>query len=278
VVAELGELVEHEVARVEGEFVAGVVDLLDVRLGAVGADHVVGRIRTPLVEPVEAFLAHALGQDRHTAAGHDPADGDAAAGVVAGGRPDRTVVGGVELAGDDAGREAGVRGEHLVGGDHREAVAEHDDDRALDAREARRQHHVVGHVDPVAGEIVVPVDTPEVAGVGALRIGVTDLRGVVEGGGVLELGERRQHDALFPESFDAVGERRLVDDPVGQTRTGSRGRGWWRRRRRQQRSHVDILSKGLRKCSHVSEVCRRGQISSTELLLVNGHPDSVGGS
>ena len=68
---------------------------------------------------------------------HDPADGDAAAGVVAGRRPDRPVAGRVELAGDDARREAGVGGEHLVGGDHREAVAEHDDDRALDAGQAR---------------------------------------------------------------------------------------------------------------------------------------------
>ena len=35
VVAELAELVEHEVAGVERELVAGVVDLLDVALGAV---------------------------------------------------------------------------------------------------------------------------------------------------------------------------------------------------------------------------------------------------
>ena len=247
VVAELGELVEHEVARVEGELVAGVVDLLDVRLGAVGADDVLGRVRAPLVEPVEALLAHALGEDGDAAAGHDPADGDAAAGVVAGRRPDGAVVRRVELAGDDAGCEAGVGGEHLVGGDHREAVAEHDDDRALDAGEARRQHDVVGHVDPVAGEVVVPVDPPQVAGVGPLRVGVADLGGVVEGRGVLELGERRQRDALRPEPLDAVGERRLVDDPIGQPELvleGVRGgvdvSGC---------SHLDILSKGRMKCS-----------------------------
>ena len=45
---------------------------------------------------------------------------------------------GVELAGDDAGGEAGVGGQHLVGGDHREAVAEDDDDRALHAGQRRR--------------------------------------------------------------------------------------------------------------------------------------------
>ena len=279
VVAELGELVEHEVARVEGEFVAGVVDLLDVRLGAVGLDDVLGRVGAPLVEPVEALLAHALGEDGDAAAGHDPADGDAAAGVVAGRRPDGAVMRRVELAGDDARREAGVGGEHLVRGDHREAVAEHDDDRALDTGEARRQHDVVGHVDPVAGEVVVPVDPPQVAGVGPLRVGVADLGGVIEGGGILELGERRQRDALRPEPLDAVGERRLVDDPIGQPELvleGVRGgvdvSGC---------SHLDILSKRPVNCSLLAPVrYARGQtpvVRRGELFLLNGHPRSPRG-
>jgi hypothetical protein len=255
VVAELGELVQHEVARVLAELVAGVVDLLDVRLGAVGADHVVGGVGAPLVEPVEAFLAHAFGEDGDAAAGHDPADGDAAAGVVARRRPDGAVVRRVELAGDDAGCEAGVGGEHLVRGDHREAVAEHDDDRALDAGEARRQHDVVGHVDPVAGEVVVPVDAPQVAGVGSLGIGVADLGGVVEGGGIFQLGERRQRDALLAEAFDAVGERRLVDDPVGQPELvleGMRGGVGGGVDDVGRCSHLDILSKRPEKCSLLS--------------------------
>ncbi len=216
VIAELGELVEHEVAGVEGEFVAGVVDLLDVRLGAVGADDVLGRVGAPLVEPVEALLAHALGEDRHAPAGHDPADGDAAAGVVAGRRPDGAVVRRVELAGDDPRREARVGGEHLVGGDHREPVAEHDDDRALDTGQARREHDVIGHVDPVAGQVVVPVDSPEVAGVGPVQVGVTDLGGVVEARRVLQLGERRQRDALGPEPLDAVVACGFVHQSIGE--------------------------------------------------------------
>ena len=136
-VAELAELVEHEVLGILGQLVARVVDLLHVRLGAVGADHVVGRVLAPLVEPVEPLLAHPLGEDRHTAARHDAADRDATTGVVAGRRPDRAVAGRVELTGHDPRREAGVGGEHLVGGDHREAVAEDDDDRAVDAGQAR---------------------------------------------------------------------------------------------------------------------------------------------
>ena len=204
VVAELAELVEHEVARILGELVAGVVDLLHVRLGAVRADHVVVRVLAPALEPVEPLLAHALRQDRHAPAGHDPADGDAASCVVAGRRPDRPVTGGVELPGHDPRCEAGVRSEHLVGRDHREAVAEHDDDRALDAGQLGGQHDVLGHVDPPAGEVVVPVHPPEVAGVGPLRIGVADLVGMVERRRVGELGERRQRDAALAEALDAA--------------------------------------------------------------------------
>ena len=86
----------------------------------------------------------------------------------------------------------------------------------VDAGELRRQHHVVGHVDPVAVEVVVPVDPPQVAGVGALRVGVADRGGRSNVRRVGQLGERRQHDALLAEPLDAVGERRLVDHPVGQ--------------------------------------------------------------
>jgi hypothetical protein len=225
------------------QLVAGVVDLLHVRLGAVRADDVLGRVLAPPVEPVEALLAHPLGEDCHPAAGHDPTDGDAAAGVVARRRPDGPVMGRVELTGDDPRGETGVGGQHLVGGDHREPVAEHDDDGTLDAGEARRQHHVVGHRHPVAGEVVVPVDPPEVPGVGSLRVGVAHPVGVVERRRALELGERRQGDPPLAEPLDAVGQRRVVDDPVGQPELvlqGGRGgvvdvRGC---------SHLDILSSG----------------------------------
>ena len=102
-----------------------------------------------------------------------------------------------------------------MGGDHREAVAEHDDDRALDAGQRRRQHDVVGHVDPAAGEVVVPVHPPQVAGVGRLRVGVADAAGI-ERRRVGQLGERRQRDPTLAEPVDAVGQRVAVDDPVGQ--------------------------------------------------------------
>ena len=105
---------------VGGQHLAGVVDLLDVALAPRRAHHV-GRVGHPAVEPVEALLRHALGQDGHAPAAHDAADGHAAAGVVARARPHGAVHGRVELPRDDAGRQAGVRGQDLVGRDHREA-------------------------------------------------------------------------------------------------------------------------------------------------------------
>ena len=75
---------------------------------------------------------------------------------------------------------------------------------------------MVGDLDSIAAEVVVPVHPPEVASIGTLGVGVSHLRGVIERRGVLELGERRQGDALVVESFHAVGKCGLVDDPVGQ--------------------------------------------------------------
>ena len=216
VVAELAELVEHEVRRVLGERVARVVDLLDVALRADRADDVLGRVLAPPVEPVEALLAHALGEDGDAAAGHEPADGDAAAGVVAGARPDRPVAGGVELAGDHPRREAGVGGEHLVGADHREAVAEDDDDRAVDAGQLLGQHDVVGDVDATA----VRGRCTSAAATGCVRRGRGGRRRRRAPGrpcaGLGQLGERRQDDPLLAEPGDAVGQRGVVDDPVGE--------------------------------------------------------------
>ncbi len=146
VVPVLAELVEDDVGRVLRQHGAGVVDLLDVALRADRPDDVLGRDH-PLLEPVEALLAHPLGEDRHAAAGEDPRDRHAAAAVVAGRRPDRALGRGVELAGHEARDEAGVGRQDLVGGDHREAVAEGDDDRRLDAGE----RPAAGRRDPPPG-------------------------------------------------------------------------------------------------------------------------------
>ncbi len=54
VVAEFRELIEDDIVRVAGQFVAGVVDLLDVGFGPGGPDDVLGP-GDPSLEPLEAF-------------------------------------------------------------------------------------------------------------------------------------------------------------------------------------------------------------------------------
>ena len=76
---------------------------------------------------------------------------------------------------------------------------------------------------PVAGEVVVPVDAPQVAGVGALRVGVADLGRVVERRRVGELGEGRQRDALLAEAVDAAGRATRRRRRGRRARTGSPG-------------------------------------------------------
>jgi hypothetical protein len=206
VVPELRELVEDHVLRVGGELLAAVVDLLDVALRARRPDDV-GRIDDPVLQPGEALPAHALRQHGHAPAIHDPRDGDAAPAVVAGRRPDRAVARRVELPRDDARHQAPVRGEHLVGADHREPVAEGDDDARVHAGERLGEHHVGGHRCEAAARVVVePVDPEQVQGVcvvgphpGERR---PDLRR--DPGGVGELRERGEPDASLAKPRDRV--------------------------------------------------------------------------
>ena len=78
----------------------------------------------PIVEPVETLPAHALGQNRDAAAAEDARDRDAAAAVVAGRRPDRPVVLGIEPAGHQPGNQTAIGRQHLVRADHREKAAQ----------------------------------------------------------------------------------------------------------------------------------------------------------
>ena len=67
---------------------AGVVDLLDVALRARRADDV-GGLADPAFQPIEPLLAHVFRQHGDAAAAEDARDGDAAAAIIAGRRPDR---------------------------------------------------------------------------------------------------------------------------------------------------------------------------------------------
>ena len=196
-VPELGELVEDDVGGIALELGAAVVDLLDVALGA-GRPDDVGGIGHPALQPGEAFPAHAFGEHRHAPAAHDPADRDATPAVVAGRRPHGALGRRVELPGDEARGEAAEGGQHLVRGDHREAVAEGHDDRRVDAGERLWEHDVLGDADAgPPGPVVAPVDAEQVARIG--RVGV-------DGG---EARRHRRGDALRVGQF---GEGRH-DDP-----------------------------------------------------------------
>ena len=206
VVPDLGELVEDDVRRVERELIALVVDLLDVALGARGPDDV-GRTDDPVAKPVEALLAHPLREDGHAAAAHDPRDRDSAPAVVARGRPDRAVARRVELPGDDPRRQAAVSRQHLVGVDHREAVAEYDHDAGVDAGQRLREHHVLGNRHQLASRaVVVPVDPEQVQRVRVVGTDVLERGPDVcrDQGGVGQLGERREADARLPEPHHRV--------------------------------------------------------------------------
>ena len=131
-VGKLTKLIEDEVGRVFAHIVARVVNLFDIALGARRANRVAW-VACPFIQPVEPLLRHAGWQHGHTTSTHDLADGHTTARIVASRRPNRAVIRGVKLPRNNARGKNCVGREHLVRGDHREAVAEHDDDWALDA-------------------------------------------------------------------------------------------------------------------------------------------------
>ena len=163
-----------------------------------GDDDVFGGVDGPFLEPIEAGLAHAGREHGHPATAHDPADGDAAARVVAGGWPDRPMGGRVETPGHQPGHETCVGGLDLVRSDHREPVAESENDPGLDPRQLRRKLDVIGHVVwPGPVESPVPVNPEQIAGVRLVTVQAHQR--IDTGGGddrrVAQLGERRESDS-----------------------------------------------------------------------------------
>ena len=124
------------------------------------------------------------------------------------------MLGGVELACDNPGDQAGIGGKHLVGTDHREPVAERHDDRSLDPGQFCGQDHVFGQVHHAAVEVVVPVDAEEIQRVGGVAVDPGQ-RGPDVGrdqGGVGQLGEGGQDYSLRAEALDAALVAPGVDD------------------------------------------------------------------
>ena len=225
VVAVFAELVEDDVGRVAVERGAGVVDLLDVALRARRADDV-GGLGDPALEPVEALLAHVFRQHRDAAAAEDAGDGDAAPAIVAGRRPDGAVARRVELAGDDPGRKAAVGRQHLVGADHRKPLAEREHDARRYAGQRGGEFDGPGRRDAApARRVVEPVDAEQVQRMG--RVGIDGVEapgdGLGDGRGVLQLAERRQHDAGLAETR----QRSPIDVAIDQTRFQPEPRHAW---------------------------------------------------
>ena len=190
---------------------ASVVDFLDVALRARGADDVLGPL-DPLAQPQEPLGAHALRQHGDRAEAQHPGDRHAAAAVVAGRRPHRPVVLGVEPAGHQKRDQAAIGGQHLVGADQRKKAAERHDDRGAHPGQLRRQQQMRGGSGKAAAPaVVVPVHAVEIGRIGPIGIDP------VEGGdarrrdarGIGELGKARQPRSRSAEpAGGAIANRR----------------------------------------------------------------------
>ena len=214
IVGKLGELIEDDILPIARQLGAFIVDLLDIAFGAGRADDV-GRLCNPLLQPVEALAAHAGRKDSHTAAAEDAGNRDAAAAIIAGRRPHRTVLRRIELPGDQPRHQAGIGGEHLMGADHRKATAEQYDDRRRHARQFRRQHHVARHCHAsFAARIIEPMHPPQVRRVGRIGIYAGEIRRSLPGdiGGVSKLAPSRQGDLHLAQSRDGGTPARGVND------------------------------------------------------------------
>ena len=144
-------------------------------------------------------------------------DRHAAPAVVAGRGPDRAVTRDVERSGQQAGNEAPVCGQHLVGADHREPAAQCHDDPRLHAGERVGQHDVLRDLDQrPAVRAVVPVHPKEIAGVGTVGIDPGDLFGLRRQTRrrIGELGDAGQRHPERPQMRHVPLVAVPVDDPA----------------------------------------------------------------
>src|SRR5258707_12466914 len=91
VVGEFGKLIDDDVAIVAGKLGALVVDFLDVAFGSRRADDVAGMWH-PVLQPIEALLAHAGGRHRDAPTIADTRNGKAPAPVASSGWPHGSLV------------------------------------------------------------------------------------------------------------------------------------------------------------------------------------------
>src|SRR5262249_41537673 len=131
----------------------------------------VGGIGSPWLRPAEALSAHPVRQNRHPATAKNARYGNAAAAVISGRRPHRTVMRRIKLSADQAGHQTRIGGEHLVRTDEREAPAHEYHDRCLHAGKRLRENHVAGHgrSTPPVG-IIEPMNPPQIFLIGLIPV------------------------------------------------------------------------------------------------------------
>ena len=225
VVAELAELVDHDVGRILLQGGALLVDLADVALRSRRADDVRG-VGHPVSKPAEALFAHAFGKDSDAAASEDARDRDPTAAVVAGGRPDGAMCPRIELARHDPRHQAGIGGQHLVRRDHGEPIPQGHQDGGRHAGELLPEGQVGGGVHPAASiPAVLPVHPEQVQRVGL--VGTDRGQGLADARRnplrLRELSEGRELDGSGAEVLDAARVDGLVHDLRLQPQT-SHGR------------------------------------------------------
>ena len=219
VVAHLLELVEDHHVGLAFEPVGLVEDLLHVGLAAGGCDDLTG----DGAQPVETLPAHALGEDGNRVHRQQLGIEGAAPAVVAGGRPDGVICGGVELTCDQTGYQTAVGGSHLMAAGGK-PLSHQAHDAGGDAGERGGQLDVIGHVliEP-AGllGLVFPGDAEEIEGIHvpkphSLQPIPDDAR---NGLGVLHLPIGGDNDAVFAGLADVVGQVLMVDGQVDHGKT-----------------------------------------------------------
>ncbi len=216
-------------------------------------------------------------------AAHDARDRDTAAAVVAGRRPQRPMALGVEAARDQARDEAGIGRQHLVRADHREAVAERDDDRRAHAGQRLGQHHMRRHVGQAGARgVVVPVHAEQVARVGGVRGHAGESRAShgADARRLGELGEGRQRDALAAEVFDRAIVGRQVGDRrcVGHGSPGDRLAMRAQRRGASAAASARIASRSMSRAAPTAGACPPNRSASSAWPACGRRPAAAGSS
>ena len=101
------------------------------------------------------------------------------------------------MARDQTLDKTGIGRQHLVGPDHREAVAQQDDNLGIHAGQLGRQHHMGGYsLKTLAIRIIVPMHAQQVAGIGSIGV---------------DIGKSGLFPRKMPDGIDQFGKERQAD-------------------------------------------------------------------